>query len=56
MFFTGGVDATRALVETINLKTVIDKYSWWDIALSKSKAHSRLEEYFLTKLKIIFQE
>lgn len=46
VFFTGGVDATSALVETINLKPLLINIVGGDIALSNQKAHSRLEEYF----------
>ena len=41
VFFTGGVDATSALVETINLKPLLINIVGGDIALSNQKAHSR---------------
>lgn len=45
VFFTGGVDATSALVETVELKPLMINIVGGDIALSNQEAHNRLEKY-----------
>lgn len=50
VFFTGGVDATSALIETINDKPLLINIVGGDISLSDLKAHKSLESYF-SKLK-----
>lgn len=46
VFFTGGVDATSALVETVNKAPLLINIAGGDIALSDQTAHERLEDYF----------
>lgn len=46
VFFTGGVDATSALVETVNKSPLLINIAGGDIALSDQTAHERLEVYF----------
>lgn len=46
VFFTGGVDATSALVETVIQKPLLINIAGGDIALSDDKAHEHLENYF----------
>ena len=46
VFFTGGVDATSALVETVTQKPLLINIAGGDIALSDDKAHEHLENYF----------
>ena len=46
VFFTGGVGATSALVETISQKPLLINIAGGDIALSDDKAHEHLENYF----------
>lgn len=46
VFFTGGVDATSALVETVNNEPILINIAGGDIALSDQKAHERCEDYF----------
>ena len=47
VFFTGGVDATSALVGMVNQKPLLINIAGGDIALSDQKAHENLEGYFL---------
>lgn len=53
VFFTGGVDATSALVEIVNKEPLLINIAGGDIALSDQKAHERLEDYFLDLKKQI---
>ena len=46
VFFTGGVDATSALVETVNNEPLLINVAGGDIAFSDQKAHEILEDYF----------
>ena len=46
VFFTGGVDATSALIEIVNKEPLLINVAGGDIALSDQIAHERLEDYF----------
>lgn len=46
VFFTGGVDATSALIEVIDKMPLLINIAGGDIALSNQKAHENLKKYF----------
>ena len=45
-FFTGGVDATSALIENINLKPILLNIWGGDVRLTDPSSHQELETYF----------